>query len=134
MKKKNKKTEPMQGLIELVCHLAEEWESKVPPGAEGFCPSDTLLTGAAIMSTMDVYVLRLAQYIEKTEMGLECEVPDPPPDEMAPLWAEFARLPDVVDFDRPARLMLKRAKKRMGQLGVRVAAMLETIRDEWGDD
>ena len=134
MKKKNKKPEPMQRLIELVCHLAEEWESKVPPGAEGFCPSDTLLTGAAIMSAMDVYVLRLAQYIEKTETGLHCEVPDPPPDEMAPLWAEFARLPDVVDFDRPARLMLKRAKKRMGQLGVRVAAMLETIRDEWGDD
>jgi hypothetical protein len=53
---------------------------------------------------------------------------------MAPIWQEFARLPDVVDFDRPARLLLKRAKKRMGQLGVRVADMLETIQDEWGDD
>ena len=135
MKKKNKKTEPMCRLIDLVCHLAEEWESKIPMDAEGFCPSNTLLTGAAIMSTMDVYVLRLAQYIEKRETGIDCEMPDGPPDEMAPLWQEFARLPDVVDFDRPARMMLKRAKKRMGELGVRVASMLEEIgNDEWGQD
>ena len=134
MKKKKKKPEPMWRLIDSVCHLAEELESKYPPDESGFCPSNTLLTGAAIMSHMDVYVLRLAQYIEKRETGIDCEMPDEPPNEMAPLWQEFARLPDKVDFDRPARMMLKRAKKRMGELGVRVAAMLETIRDEWGQD
>jgi len=134
MKKKNKKPEPMWRLIDSVCHLAEEWESKILV-AENLCPSDTLLAGAAIMSTMDVYVLRLAQYIEKRETGIDCEMPDEPPNEMAPLWQEFARLPDIVDFDRPARMMLKRAKKRMGELGVRVASMLEEIgNDEWGQD
>jgi len=134
MKKKKKKTEPMCRLIDSVCHLAEEWESKIPPD-EDIYPSNILLTGAAIMSTMDVYVLRLAQYIEKRQTGIDCELPDGPPDEMAPLWQEFVRLPDVVDFDRPARIMLKRAKKRMGELGVRVASMLEEISDgEWGRD
>ena len=134
-KKRKTKHEPMCRLIDSVCHLAEECESMEIPGAEDSFISDTLLTGAAIMSTMDVYVLRLAQFIEKRETGIDCELPDGPPDEMAPLWQEFARLPDVVDFDRPARMMLKRAKKRMGELGVRVASMLEEIGDdEWGQD
>lgn len=134
MKKKKKKPEPMWRLIDSVCHLAEEWDSKILV-AEDIYPSNILLDGAAIMSTMDVYVLRLAQYIEKRQTGIDCEMPDGPPDEMAPLWQEFARLPDVVDFDRPARMMLKRAKKRMGELGVRVASMLEEIGDdEWGQD
>ena len=126
-KKRKTKHEPMWRLINSVCHLAEEWESREIPGDEDSSISDALLTGAAIMSTMDVYVLRLAQFIEKTETGLPCELPAPPPDDMAPLWQDFVRLPDVVDFDRPARLMLKRAKKRMGELGVRVAGMLETL-------
>lgn len=135
MKKKKKKPEPMWRLIDSVCHLAEELESKYPPDESGFCPSNTLLTGAAIMSKMDVYVLRLAQYIEKRQTGIDCEMPDQPPDVLVPLWQEFAKLPDVVEFDRPARMMLKRARKRMGELGVRVASMLEEIGDdEWGQD
>ena len=96
---------------------------------ESFEP--TISGGAAALAVMDKYVLQLAQYVETEGCVADAEIPVQPPQLLTHVWERFAAISNEGRFTGSHRATIRRAKRRMSELGMRAASMLEQLGEDY---
>ena len=91
----------------------------------------TVSAGAAALALMDKYVLQLAQYMETEALDIPIELPPQPPQLLTTVWERFAAAANDDRYAGRYRATMRRAKRRMSELGMRAAIMLEQLGEDY---
>ena len=94
---------------------------------DGEAMEPTVSAGAAALAVMDKYVLQLAQYMETESLNIPVQLPPQPPQLLTVVWEKFAAAANDERYKNEYRLIMRRTKRRMSELGMRAAIMLEQL-------